>query len=320
MTGAAFPRDAALSRTGALPSPAVPPGPLPSSEAGLPDSEMSGREVSGASCARLAALAVAALRLELDTYPKPGLVSRVDSGSHADMDAETFAASADTLEPHFAALARAGAAGLAMPALRRIGLEAEAAMRAATGGVNTHRGAIFGLGLLVSAAGALGPDARPLSAGALGAHVRGRHAAGILDGPELLHAPGARARRCHGVGGAPAEAAAGFPTLYRIGLPALRRARALRPGDGNAARVGCCLALVAALEDTNLLHRGGAAGYHFAREAAARFDREGGLARADWFARAEALHHAFVARRLSPGGAADLLAMTLFVDAIEAAA
>jgi triphosphoribosyl-dephospho-CoA synthase len=270
--------------------------------------------------AALARLAVEALRLELDTYPKPGLVSRVDGGSHADMDAATFGASAAALEPHFAALARAGAAGLGMADLRRIGLAAEAAMRAATGGVNTHRGAIFGLGLLVSAAGALGAGARPLPPGALGTHVRARHAAGILDGPELLHAPGARARRRHGVGGAPAEAAAGFPTLYRTGLPALQRARALRPGDANAARVGCCLALVAALEDTNLLHRGGAEGYRFAREAASRFVAEGGVARADWFARAEALHRAFVARRLSPGGAADLLAMTLFVDAVEAAA
>ncbi|AWN35925.1 triphosphoribosyl-dephospho-CoA synthase MdcB [Methylobacterium radiodurans] len=277
-----------------------------------------GRGEAAAPAASLAARAVAALRLELDTYPKPGLVSRIDSGSHVDMDAATFAASAAALEPHFAALARAGAAGRDMAALRRIGLDAEAAMRAATGGVNTHRGAIFGLGLLVSAAGALGAGARPPAPGALGAHVRTRHAAGILDGPELLHAPGARARRRHAVGGAPAEAAAGFPTLYRIGLPALRRARRLRPGDANAARVGCCLALVAALEDTNLLHRGGAEGYRFAREAAARFDAAGGVAQDEWYARAQALHRAFVARRLSPGGAADLLAMTLFVDAVEA--
>lgn len=289
------------------------PGPaLSCTIAHLPSPAAQGR------CARIAARAVAALRLELDAYPKPGLVSRVDSGSHADMDAATFEASAAALEPHFTALARAGAVGAGMATLRRIGLDAEAAMREATGGVNTHRGAIFGLGLLVSAAGALRAGTQPLRPGALGAHIRARHADGILDGPELLHAPGARARRRHGVGGAPAEAAAGFPTLYRIGLPALRRARALRPGDANAARVGCCLALVAALEDTNLLHRGGEDGYHFARDAAARFDAAGGVAQDDWFAQAEALHRAFVARRLSPGGAADLLAMSLFVDAFEA--
>jgi len=262
---------------------------------------------------RIARLATDSLRRELETYPKPGLVSHVDSGSHADMDAGTFRASAAALEPFFAALAEAGAAGAEMADLRRIGLAAEAAMREATGGVNTHRGAIFGLGLLSAAAGALGP--RP-AAGALGAFVAQRYAAGILDGPILLHAPGARVRRRHGVGGAPAEAAAGFPTLYGVGLPALRRARGQAPEA--AARVEVCLALIAALEDTNLLHRGGPEGAAFARAEAARFLAEGGVARAEWFERAETLHRAFVARRLSPGGAADLLAMTLFVEAWEA--
>ncbi|MGY2048372.1 triphosphoribosyl-dephospho-CoA synthase MdcB [Methylobacterium sp. JK268] len=263
----------------------------------------------------IATIATLCLHLELDTYPKPGLVSHVDSGSHADMDAATFRASAAAIAPFLADLAEAGAAGAPMPALRRIGLAAEVAMREATGGVNTHRGAIFGLGLLCAAAGAV-PDPRP---GALGSLVRERYGAAILDGPVLLHAPGARARRRHRVGGAPAEAAAGFPSLYRVGLPALRRARARRPGDPEAARVEACLALIADLEDTNLLHRGGAEGYAFAREAAARFIAEGGVARDDWRSRAGALHRAFVARNLSPGGAADLLAMTLFVDRIEGA-
>lgn len=263
---------------------------------------------------RIARLATESLRLELATYPKPGLVSHVDSGSHTDMDADTFRASAAALKPFFAELAEAGAAGAGMASLRRIGLAAEVAMRDATGGVNTHRGAIFGLGLLSAAAGALGD--RPASGG-LGRHVHACYAAGILDGPELLHAPGARVRRRHRVGGAPAEAAAGFPTLYGTALPALRRARALLPGEHEAGRVAACLAIVASLEDTNLLHRGGHAGFAFARAEAARFLAEGGVGRAGWFLRAEDLHRAFVARRLSPGGAADLLAMTLFVDSWE---
>ncbi|WP_019903715.1 triphosphoribosyl-dephospho-CoA synthase MdcB [Methylobacterium sp. 77] len=273
----------------------------------------------------IARLAVEALRLEVDTYPKPGLVSHVDSGSHADMNAGTFRASARALAPFFDELACAGAAGAGMSALRRIGIEAETAMRQATGGVNTHRGAIFGLGLLTSAAGALSSAARAFAAGtcrlrpgALGRHVRDHHGAAILAGPIMLHAPGAVARRRYGVGGAPAEAAAGFPTLYAVGLPALHRARQRRPGDEEAARVEACFTLIAELEDTNLLHRGGEAGYAFARASAAAFLADGGVARTDWRARAEAIHHDFVARRLSPGGSADLLAMTLFVDALEA--
>ncbi|GJE81132.1 triphosphoribosyl-dephospho-CoA synthase MdcB [Methylorubrum thiocyanatum] len=263
----------------------------------------------------IARIAARALRLELETYPKPGLVSHVDAGSHTDMDAGTFRASTAAVAPFFRALVGAGAAGAAMPALRRIGLDAEVAMRVATGGVNTHRGAIFGLGLLCAAAGAL---PRP-AAGALGGFVRERYGAAILDGPVLLHAAGARVRRRHGVGGAPAEAAAGFPSVYRIGLPALRRGRAAQPCDEEAARVETCLALIAHVEDTNLLHRGGPDGLAFARDEAARFIGEGGVAQPDWRDRAEALHRAFVARRLSPGGSADLLAMTVFVDAIEAA-
>ena len=102
----------------------------------------------------LAAAAVAALLAELETWPKPGLVSHLDSGSHSDMDASTFRASAIAIAPFFGQLAVAGAAGCDMDGLREIGVEAERAMLAATGGINTHRGAIFGLGLLCAAAGA----------------------------------------------------------------------------------------------------------------------------------------------------------------------
>ena len=80
-----------------------------------------------------------------------------------------------------------------------------------------------------------------------------------------------------------------------------------------AARVEACFALIAALEDTNLLHRGGLAGLRFAQRAARQFLDEGGVGRPDWRERAQAVHDGFVRRRLSPGGSADLLAMTLFV-------
>ena len=103
----------------------------------------------------IAAQAVLALLRELAAWPKPGLVSHVDSGSHTDMDAAILQASAETLRPFFAELAKAGRDGADMARLRAIGLRAERAMLAVTGGVNTHRGAIFGLGLLCAAAGAV---------------------------------------------------------------------------------------------------------------------------------------------------------------------
>ncbi|MGK8205654.1 triphosphoribosyl-dephospho-CoA synthase MdcB [Burkholderia cenocepacia] len=266
---------------------------------------------------RIAALAEHSLLLEIDTYPKPGLVSHVDTGSHADMDAAMFARSAAVLRPYFAELAEAGARDAEMAALRKIGLRAEHAMLAATGGVNTHRGAIFGLGLLCAAAGRRGvPGAVPRDL-TLGAWVTRRWGADILGGPRLPDSHGERASRRYGVGGARREAADGFVTVYRVGLPALRRARRDRPDDPEAARVDACFALIAALDDTNLLHRGGQAGLDFARAAARAFVARGGVRARDWRLRAAAAHRAFVARRLSPGGAADLLAMSVFVDALE---
>jgi triphosphoribosyl-dephospho-CoA synthase len=254
--------------------------------------------------------------MELETWPKPGLVSHVDNGSHEDMDAGTFRSSAMAIKPYFQQLADAAAEGCGMGRLRVIGLEAEAAMLAATSGVNTHRGAIFGLGLLCAAAGArAGGLVDPVLP--LGDVVSRLWGKSIFDGPVLLHSHGSAVRRQFHAGGARAEAASGFPSIYQIGLPALRRAARAAPGDGEAARVEACFALIASVEDTNLLHRGGLDGLRFARRTTRLFLDEGGVRRPGWRAHAQSVHESFVIRRLSPGGSADLLAMTLFVDAHE---
>lgn len=265
----------------------------------------------------IADLAVDCLRREVETWPKPGLVSHVDSGSHPDMDAGTFGRSANAIRPYLRDLVEAGAQGCEMRNLRAIGLEAEAAMLAATGGVNTHRGAIFGLGLLCAAAGAR-TNGQADYATSLGAVVADLWGSDILDGPGLPYSHGEDARRRYGAGGARWEAAQGFPSIYEIGLPALRMGALMAPGDAEAARVQACFALIAALADTNLLHRGGPSGLRFAQRAARDFLDAGGVGRRGWRERASAVHRAFVARNLSPGGSADLLALSLFVEACEA--
>jgi triphosphoribosyl-dephospho-CoA synthase len=264
--------------------------------------------------------AVLALLHELATWPKPGLVSHIDSGSHTDMDAAMMQSSAYSLRPFFAELAMAGREGADMGRLRTVGLRAEAAMLAATAGVNTHRGAIFGLGLLCAAAGAVAEISAEGAAVApvrLGQVVVQGWATDIQRGPIPLFSHGAAALRRYGAGGARAEAAGGFRSVYEVGWPALRQGRSLQPNDPGAPPVQACFALIAAVHDTNLLHRGGADGMRYAGEAAASFLLEGGVGASDWRARAAGVHAAFVARRLSPGGCADLLAMTLFVDALE---
>lgn len=266
----------------------------------------------------VANVAGGALLAELDTWPKPGLVSYVDQGSHTDMDAGTFEASTAALIPFFAQLTEAGANGADMTALREIGIAAERAMLSATGGVNTHRGAIFGLGLLCAAAGASwsgrGAIWRPAW---LGEVVRRRWGGSILRGPIPLRSHGTDAWRRFGAGGARAQAACGFPHALEVALPALRLARTTQTDDPQAARVQAFFALLAEMEDTNLLHRGGAEGLSFAQQAAKDFLGRGGIAQDDWREEAANVHHAFVARRLSPGGCADLLAISLFLDALE---
>jgi triphosphoribosyl-dephospho-CoA synthase len=103
-----------------------------------------------------------------------------------------------------------------------------------------------------------------------------------------------------------------------VGLPALRFGRTAAPSAPDAARVQCFFALLAVVDDTNLLHRGGAEGLAGARMAAASFLTAGGVGAPGWLDRAVGIHRDFVAARLSPGGCADLLAATLFLDALAA--
>ncbi|BDB30012.1 triphosphoribosyl-dephospho-CoA synthase MdcB (plasmid) [Cupriavidus sp. P-10] len=259
--------------------------------------------------------AVRALLGELVTYPKPGLVSLVDTGSHADMDSATFVRSTLSLRHYFFDMARAGAAGEAFRTLRDIAIEAEARMLRATGGINTHRGAIFHIGLLAAAAG-WREQRDATRREPLGSLVRHRWGEDIARHGRRADAHGNRASDRYGVGGAPAEAAAGFPSVYRLALPAYRFALA-RTGSPNHARVQAFFALMSALDDTNLLHRGGAQGLAFARAIARSFLQAGGVLAPGWQDCAVRIHHAFRERWLSPGGSADLLAVCLFIHAME---
>ena len=264
----------------------------------------------------LATAAVTALRDELAAYPKPGLVSLVDSGSHADMDFALMCKSADSLLQPFASLATAGRQARSFETtLMPIGIEAERGMLAATGGVNTHRGAILSMGLIVAAIarthatpGGSSPEAiqgtlRRQWGDALAAHA-------ARDGESASH--GALVQQRTGQVGARREAALAFPGVFQAGIPAYRHAR--RTGlDANATSVHALFALMAVVDDTTVLYRGGLDAGSFVREAAAAFLAEGGCHQAGWFGKAERLHRSFVERNLSAGGCADLLACTLLV-------
>lgn len=261
-----------------------------------------------------ARLATWALREELLTWPKPGLVSPNDPGAHADMDATLFEASIAALADYFSDIYAAGRHRVTMAKLRVLGIAAEARMLRATGGVNTHRGAIFSLGLLIAAAGRRDADVS-LAGQRLGSIVRrawGPAIARVKPGCGGSHGLTAACR--YRVVGARGEAASGFPCVYNVGLPALRAAQ---PAGWNCAKVQCLFAILAHLDDTNLLHRGGAAGLDFARAQARAFLKVGGVGRPEGLCHAAHVHRQFVARRLSPGGAGDLLAATILLDGLD---
>ena len=263
--------------------------------------------------ARLAELAVTALVDEAELTPKPGLVDRRGSGAHADLDLGAMLRSAQALRGAFTLMAEVAHGTRPCLELREalgaIGREGEAAMLEATGGANAHRGAIWGLGLLVAGAAIEGPRA--------GVEGIVERAAELARLPDRLAPPvrtnGARACARHGVAGARGEAAAAFPHVLQAGRPALLWARA-RGAAEDDARLDALLALMATLDDTCLLHRGGRPALAAAQRGAAAALRAGGAAMPAGRAALLRLDAELLARNASPGGSADLLAAVLFLD------
>lgn len=270
---------------------------------------------------QIGSLAVQSLLDEVYTTPKPGLVDRNNTGSHWDMDIHTFMTSAAALGPYFCRCAEIGlqtredAAETTFFRLRQEGLLAEQKMFAVTDGVNTHKGAIFTMGLLCGAAGRLwhpegGYDVQrilqevsAMSAEAMQADLRCRDEKTV----------GLQLYRQEGIQGIRGEAAMGFPSLKNIGLPVYEKC--IRDGmDSNRAGCVTLLHLIASVQDTNMIARGGLKG---AREAAQRV--RGLLDQLSFPAvtEIEALDRWFIERNLSPGGCADLLAAVYFLTELE---
>lgn len=263
---------------------------------------------------RLADLAVDALIDEADLSPKPALVDRRGSGAHGDLHLGLMHASALSLWPAFQQMAAAGLAlgTLGVPlreAVGRLGRDGEVAMLRTTQGVNTHRGAIWALGLLVTAA-ALAPE--DTSAASLSQR------AAALARIDDLHQPpqpshGRDVARRYGAPGAREQAQLGFPAVMQLGLPQLRRSRAEGHGEQNA-RLDALLAIMTTLSDTCVLHRAGPVGLHAMQTGAQRVLDAGGSGSLDGRRCLRRLDQRLLQLNASPGGAADLLAACLFID------
>lgn len=265
----------------------------------------------------LARIAVLSLLREVQTTPKPGLVDMANTGAHRDMDLDTFQRSALALLPYFEEFAAYGqdlTAGELLPGLREIGIRAERAMRAATNGVNTHKGIIFSMGILLGALSrfdgwqevpsreALREMCRKIAA-PLAADFG--HLAGGTHGEQLYLA--------HGVRGARGEALMGFPALFETALPALDQQLARRVG-WNEAGVVTLLHIMARVEDSNMIARSSVQRAETLRREITQL-----LSRPDLLDQAARLDRELTEENISPGGSADILALAWFVHELEAA-
>lgn len=269
----------------------------------------------------LAEMAVEALIDEVNLTPKPALVDRRGSGAHADLTLALMERSAKSLQPMFEAMAQAAMhhAGLCL-ALREeigeIGRQGEKTMMLATEGVNTHRGAIWALGLMVTAAALARAKQQNLSAVAL-CQLAGQIAR-LEDRfiPEQGLSHGQQVQQKLGISGAKLQAQQGFPTIVNLGLKQLKQSRQ-KPMKEDFARLDALLAMMTDLSDTCVLYRSGTKGLKRMQQGAQQVLDLGGSSSLEGRRALHFLEIDLLRMRASAGGAADLLAATLFIDRVE---
>ncbi len=271
-------------------------------------------------------LAIEALHREVMLTPKPGLVDRRNSGAHRDMTLDTFIASGAAIRPWFPLFFDTGVKTASHPIavvlakLRADGVACENAMFAATEGVNTHKGAIFSFGLLVAAAGrrfalgdALEHEALCSDVASMTANLVERE----LKRANRSRTAGEALYRRHGFTGARGEAASGFATVRVHAFPVFQSTW-LTTGDERLAWLAALLALLAHNRDTNLVARGGMEGLAYVQSSAKELIDRGGAAAPDFHEAMRRFDDELIERNLSPGGSADLLAVTWFLARLPA--
>ena len=245
-------------------------------------------------------LARRALISEVDVTPKPGLVDINNNGAHKDMSRDLFLKSANVLKPYFKMMCTAD-----VSEIREIGIEAERAMYQATNGVNTHKGAIYSLGLLCVAVCLT--DSRNIDTIC---EKAAEIAKIITNYDDIIETNGKKAYDLYGVKGAKGEAESGFKSVRVYGLPVYDRS-IMMDGD-NIAAVKTLLSLMANVDDTNTISRGGFAGAEYVKNKAMELIKD--------FTYEDVLQfdRELIVRNISPGGCADLLAVTIFLHNVRA--
>ena len=267
----------------------------------------------------IAELAVASLLEEVETTPKPGLVDKENSGAHTDMDYPLFVKSSNSLKAYFEECAKLGAMNLAFEdlarELRKAGLLGEKRMFEATKGINTQKGLVFSMGVICAGWSSLITEKSQIDDYALKERFACISKA-LLEKDIAASTNGLKVLENTGVGGIRKEAISGFSTCFEQGTRTLRTA--LKEGKGyNEACVLTLLALMSTCQDSNVVHRGGKDALDFIKTRSAEilaqdYDQITLLEKTSQF------DDECIKRNISPGGSADLLALTLMIHKITA--
>lgn len=283
-------------------------------------------------CKKAAELAIRSMLYEVSCTPKPGLVDMNNSGAHRDMDYFTFLSSIAALAPYFRCIAREAVDWYGTPQelferIRPLGIKAERDMLDATGGVNTHKGQIFSLGLVCTAAAFILQRNGRVSIDEVSGMVKDMTSKLIERDLELNAlrsinsglTKGEQFYLLHGCKGARGEAAAGFRSAVDIGLPALKNA--LDWGAGlNNAMVHSLISIMGGVEDTNVMFRGGLEALGFLKDNSSSIMDAGSVFTAKGMEAINKLDCQLIEMNISPGGSADMLALSVFLFFIESIA
>lgn len=270
--------------------------------------------------------AVKSMLYEVTVTPKPGLVDPQSSGPHPDMDAFNFIDSALSLESYFNSSFVAGwhfegnDYQTLFNQIRELGIKAEKTMFSATNGINTHKGAVFSLGVVVAA------SAVNLSGGAFDTKKISKYVKLMLQGlvekdfkdvksKELLDlTAGEKQYLLYGETGIRGEAEQGYPTVMEHALPFLVQSR----GTTNQRLLDTLMTIVASSSDSNLIKRAGNRKViDWAHQQAQEFLDLGGSLTESGMAKLLELNQIFYDRNLSLGGSADLLIVTIFFGLMQ---
>ncbi|WP_319204921.1 triphosphoribosyl-dephospho-CoA synthase CitG [uncultured Ilyobacter sp.] len=272
---------------------------------------------------RLGEFALESMLMEVACFPSFGLVSPVSKGAHEDMDYFTFIKSTASLQKYMLKIANRAFSPDGLEIIfkdcRQLGIEAEKEMFKKTKGINTHKGMIFVLGIVLIATAktlyenkeflSIQENIRFMTKGLVGSELKT-----LEKKTNLTH--GERVFLEYGITGIRGEVESGIPVIFEYALPAYDDIEFSNAGD-NERLLHTLITIMAHCEDTTILHRHDIHTLKEVQDICKKLLKKGSLLNKELLVEIDELDKKFSKKRISPGGCADLLAVTVFLSLIK---